>query len=43
MERVTDEAGLPWQTGEASHLPVGSNTATRYLRHDLVDPLMQTF
>jgi hypothetical protein len=43
MKCVTNQARLPWQTGEARNLSVGGYAAARYLRNDIVDSLMQTF
>lgn len=31
MKRVTDEARLPWEPGEARYLSISRNPAPRYL------------
>ncbi|HEV7839555.1 MAG TPA: hypothetical protein VGO75_15910 [Gemmatimonadaceae bacterium] len=40
MERVTYQACLPRQAGEARYLAVGGYAAARYSRHDIVDAAM---
>lgn len=43
MQCVADEACLPWEAGDARHLPICRDAASWDSRHDIVDTAMQTF